>query len=136
VRDDKLAQQVAQIALSDEIPLQAVSLRTDMVGVLTDYHPILGWKTFTENSDTLLKPFGNLGPLIIAQYLPQGYWNAVPLKELEDWIRAHVPAEMEPNIARGMEMARFQVALKKVLVPAADSYLQAKYGTKFGLLDN
>ena len=126
VRDPKLAEQAAQIALSGEIPAQADSLRLQLIGALTGYHPALGWKTFTEHSEALLKPLSNFAPFVVAQYMPQGFWNATPLDQLETWISAHVPAEMAPNVARGMEAARFQVALKKALVPAADGYLQAK----------
>ncbi len=65
----------------------------------------------------------------MAQYLPQVFWNAVPLDQLETWVKANVPAEMAPNIARGMEAARFQVALKTSLMSAADNYLHANSGT-------
>ena len=126
VRDPGLADQAVQIALSNEIPAQAASLRLRLIGALTDYHPSLGWKTFTAHNDTLMKPFSTFAPQIMAQSIPQGFWNAIPLDELEAWIKAHVPAEMAPEIARGMDAARFQVALKKTLVPATDSYLQAR----------
>ncbi|MGH8202801.1 MAG: M1 family metallopeptidase [Steroidobacteraceae bacterium] len=128
VRDPGLADEAAQIALSDEIPAQAAALRFQMIGRLTDYHPALGWKTFTNHSDALMKPFGALAPLAIAQYAPPFFWNAAPLDQLEAWIKAHVPSEMAPNVARGMEAARFQVAIKKMLVPAVDAYARAKYG--------
>jgi hypothetical protein len=45
---------------------------------------------------------------------------------MEAWVRAHVPAEMEPQIRKGMEGARFRVQQKQVLVPAADGYLAGK----------
>ena len=128
VRDTKLAEQAVQIALSDEIPAQAGTLRIEILGAL-DYHPSLAWKTFTENSEKLLKPFGPFAPQIIAEGVPGEFWNTVPLDQLEAWIKAHVPAGMAPEIARGMEAARFQVALKQALVPAADNYLQTKSRT-------
>jgi len=131
VRDPKLADQAVQIALSDEIPAQATSLRLMLIRALTSGdHTSLGWKTFTEHSEALLKPYSNFAPLIIAQYAPQWFWNAAPLDQLEAWIEAHVPAEMAPVIARGMEVARFQLALKNVLVSAADSFLQTKSGAE------
>jgi aminopeptidase N len=128
MRDPKLAEQAMPIALSDEIPTQADSLRLEMIGALTDWHPLLAWNTFTTNSDMLLKPFGPFALQIVARYIPQGYWNAVPLDQIEAWVKAHVPAEMAPEIARGMDEAQFQVALKKVLVPATDNYLQVMSG--------
>jgi len=126
VRDPKLAKEAVQIALSDEIPVQAASLRLRLVGALAEWHPLMGWNTFTANSDMLLKPFSTFAPLIMTRYVPPGYWNAVPLDQIEAWVKAHVPAEMAPELTRGMDAARFQVALKKALVPAMDSYLQAR----------
>jgi aminopeptidase N len=125
VRDPRLADQAVQITLSDEIPAQAATLRLWMIAAVSDWHPLLGWNTFTGHSDMLMKPFSPFAPQMMARYVPLGFWNAVPLDQIEAWIKAHVPAEMAPEIARGMEAARFQVALKKALVPATDSYLQA-----------
>ena len=60
----------------------------------------------------------------MARSVPEDFWNAAPLDEIETWIKAHVSAEMAPELARGMETARFKVALKKALVPAADGCVQ------------
>ena len=130
VRDAKLADEAVQIALSNEIPPQAATLHMYLIGALADYHAALSWKTFTDHSDALMKPFGFAATLFMAQYMPQLFWNAVPLDQLETWIKAHVPLQMPPNLARGMEAAAFQVALKKLLVPAADAYVQAKDSAK------
>jgi aminopeptidase N len=125
MRDPKLAEQAVPIALSDEIPAQAASLRVWLIAALSEWHPLSGWNTFTAHSDMLMKPFSTFAPQMMARYVPLGYWNAMPLDQIEAWVKAHVPAEMAPELARGMEAARFQVALKKALVPATDSYLQA-----------
>jgi len=52
------------------------------------------------------------------------YWNGVPLSDIEAWVRAHVPSEMEPYVERGMDTARFRFAEKKMLVAATDAYLR------------
>ena len=124
VRDPQLADRAAQIALSDEIPAQAGSLRLSLLGALTDYHPALGWRTFTEHSDAVMKPFSNFAPQMLALHVPSVFWNAAPLDQIETWVKAHLSAEMGPEIARGMDAARFQVAVKNRLVPAVDRYLQ------------
>lgn len=126
VRDPKLAEQAAQVALSDEIPAQAAAIRLHLIGRLSDWHPLLGWNTFTGHNETLMKPLSNFAPQIMAQSMPEIFWNAAPLDEIEAWVRAHVSAEMAPQLARGMDTARFRVALKKALVPAADGYVQAQ----------
>jgi aminopeptidase N len=126
VRDPTLAQQVAQIALSKEIPPQDVMLRMAMITGLRIEHPQLAWETFADQQQMLLAPQGNLAPLILAQYVPRFFWNSQPLDQLESWLKAHVPPAMTDNIAKGMQSARFKVTEKEALVPAADSYLAAR----------
>jgi aminopeptidase N len=124
VRDPILAQQAAQIALSAEIPPQADSLRLELLQGLAGRHQRLSWQMFIDNSERLLKPFATNAPLIVAQYVPEAYWNEIPLAEVEAWVRGHVPAEFGPNVDRGMEGARFRLAEKGMLVRDADAYLQ------------
>jgi aminopeptidase N len=71
----------------------------------------------------LLSPQGQLAPLVMAQYVPQYLWDSLPPEQLETWIKAHVPAQMADNVAKGMEAARFKVSEKQMLVAAADEYL-------------
>lgn len=42
------------------------------------------------------------------------------------WLKAHVRAEMGPQIEKGMEGARFRLTQKQALVPEADAYLAAR----------
>jgi aminopeptidase N len=122
-RDPKLAEQVAQIALASELPPQEIQLRQGMIGALRQEHPELGWKTFANNVDTLMSPAGAMAPLFEAEFVPQAFWNSLPPDQMEAWIRARVPAEMNDYIEKGMEGARFQYSQKKALVPAADAYV-------------
>ena len=125
VRDPQLAAQAAQLALSSELPPQAVQLRLGMILGLARDHPELAWASFTNNADTLLSPFPSFAPLLIAQYVPETFWDSVPLDQLEAWVRAHVPAEMSDNVDRGMESARFLLSEKHTVVPAADAYVHS-----------
>ncbi len=125
-RDPKLAEQVAGIALSSELPPQDIQLRLLMIGTLRQEHPQLGWSTYSDHAEMLMSPFGNLAPLFEAQFVPQFFWNSLPPDEIEAWIRAHVPAEMNDYIEKGMEGARFQYSRKQELVPAADAYVAGR----------
>jgi aminopeptidase N len=125
VRDDALAEQAAHIALSQELPAQMAMARPQLVFILDDQHPHLSWSTFSDNVDALMAPFPQFAPLIIAQYVPRGYWDTVPLEQLEAWVRAHVPAEMSGNVARGMDSARFLLSEKQSLVPEVDAYVRS-----------
>ena len=126
VRDPKLAQDAAQLALSKDIPPQETSLRMGMIRSLRDEHPQLAWQIFTANEKVLLQSSGNLEPLMLAQYVPQTFWNSLPLDQLKTWILAHVPKEMAPNVQKGMDGAKFKVDTKQALVPAADAYVKSR----------
>ena len=126
MRDAGLGGEAAKIALDPEIPPQEIQLRLGMLGTLRAEHPRLAWSTFNNKAAELLSSFGNLVPLFEAQFVPQVFWNSVPLDEMEAWIKAHVPAEMGPQIQKGMEGARFQYTQKQALVPAADAYLAGR----------
>jgi aminopeptidase N len=123
VRDPQLAAAAARIALSDEIPRQAATARLNLVLELAGDQPQLAWATFTGNVDAVMTPYANLGPMILARHCPETFWKSVPLDQLEAWMKAHVPEEMSPNVARGMETARFKLDEKAALVQAADRYI-------------
>ena len=126
VSDPALAARAAAIVLSDEIPKQADGVRFGLVASLADQHPALAWSTFRAHSERLLAPQQPFGPMILAQYSPEIFWQAAPLDEMEAWLKGQVPADMAPNLARGMESARLQLAQKARLAQAADAFLGAK----------
>jgi aminopeptidase N len=121
VGDPQLAAQAAQIALSPELPPQAARWRLALVVRLAREHGPLAFRTFTDHAQTLLSPNPKYAPLITAQYVPAWFWDAVPLDQLEAWVRAQLPEQMAPNIARGMETARFRLSEKYALLAEADS---------------
>jgi aminopeptidase N len=120
VRDPQLAEQAAQIIFSSEIPPQAIQARLQMVAALAEEHPALGWHMFSEHAHDLLASQGTFEPLMEAQYVPQMFWDSAPLGEIESWVRGKVPAEMAPEMERGMTAARLKVSEKKLLVQEAD----------------
>jgi aminopeptidase N len=129
-RDPKLASQAANIAVGPEIPPQLLMLRLQMFFVMSQEQPKLAWSTFNGNMATLLSPLGSLAPLVEAQYVPQIFWDALPPDEMQAWLKAHVPPEMAPQVAKGMESARFEVAQKAQLVPEAEAYVAARADTR------
>ena len=125
-KDPKLAHEATDIALSPELPPQAIQLRLQMIGTVRQQHPQLGWATFSGHAEMLLSPFGNLAPLFIAQYVPQLFWDSITPDAMEAWIHARVPAEMNDNVQKGMDGARFRYSRRQQLVPAADAYLKRR----------
>jgi aminopeptidase N len=126
VRDPKLAAQSAQIALSKELPPQDVDLPLEMIAQLQEEQPKLAWDSFAENQERLLAPMGALAPVILTQYMPEMFWNSLPPDQLQAWLKAHVPADMNDNVERGMQAVRFKVSEKAALVPAVDAYLASR----------
>ncbi|MDE2081202.1 MAG: M1 family metallopeptidase [Burkholderiales bacterium] len=126
VADPALAAQAGAIALGSEIPPQAAALRIQLLFGLADLHPQLAWKLLTDNTPVLLRPIQPFGDFVLAQYVPEVFWNAQPLDTLQAWVRAHVPPALAPNVARGMESARFRLSEKTVLAQAADRYVAAR----------
>jgi len=122
VADPALAARAGSIALSAEIPPQEASVRLRLIAQLAGRHPALAWHSFRDNADMLLAPFPKYAPLMTAQQVPETYWEVVPAEEVELWVRARLPAEMAPNIARGLESARLRREEKAALVPAADAW--------------
>ncbi len=123
VGDAALAQRAARIALSAEIPPQQELRRLRLVGQLIDRHPALAWTTFRDNADRLLAANPKYAPLITAETVPEAYWEGASPQEIEAWVRARLPAEMAPNIARGMESLNGRRAERAALVPEADAWM-------------
>jgi aminopeptidase N len=124
VRDPQLAPQVVQIALSDELPPQANTLARRLVFAVAREHPQLSWEAYRGNLAQLMKSTASVEQSVrIAEQTPAVYWDAVPLDELEAWVRTKIPAEAADNLARAMESARFLSKQKRSLVKSADAYL-------------
>jgi aminopeptidase N len=132
VRDPDLARQVVQIALSDELPPQSNSLGRRLILGLAREHPRLSWDTYIANQDQLMKSLSSTDrPLRVAQQTPVVYWDALPLDQLEAWVRANIPKGVSDNLARGMETAHHLADQKLALVKAADMYLaSAKHAAR------
>ena len=132
VRDPDLARQVVQIALSDELPPQSNSLGRRLIFGLAREHPRLSWDTYIANQDQLMKSLSSTDrPLRVAQQTPVVYWDALPLDQLEAWVRANIPKGVSDNLARGMETAHHLADQKLALVKAADMYLaSAKHAAR------
>jgi hypothetical protein len=58
--------------------------------------------------------------------MPEMFWNSLPPDQLQAWLKAHVPADMNDNVERGMQAVRFKVSEKAALVPAVDAYLASR----------
>jgi aminopeptidase N len=126
VRDPNLAQQAIDIALSEEVPPQAESIRFPLMLTAADRNPTLAWTGFRDHVDLVMRTYPQYRPLYLSQYVPENMWNGVPPDDLEAWLKARVPSEMLPNLSRGMQAARFKLSMKLQMVAAADAYLGSR----------
>jgi hypothetical protein len=111
------------------VPPQAAMLRVRLVLRLAARFHRLSWDALTANRERLMQPFPSNSTLILGQMVPEVYWDSLPLAQLEAWVRANVPAEAAETIERGMETARFKLAEKHALIPAADAFIKAQAGS-------
>ena len=98
--------------MSPEIPPQAESLRLWLVFALSEAHQQLAWNAYVEHLDTLLAPHQPSGPLYHCAVQPGDVLAFRAARELESWVKGHLPEEMAADVARGMETARFKLAEK------------------------
>ena len=124
VADPKLAAEVASIALSADLPPQANDLPFSMLFGLAQRHPELSWNAYSHTDKDLFAQFGPEAPVILAQSIPQVYWRAAPLPEIDAWLGARVPKELATAREHYMDQARLRVAERTALLPAADRYVQ------------
>ncbi len=129
VRDPTLADEAAPIIFSAEIPPQAFQARLQMLGALAQEHPALGWRLFSQHAHELLASQGNMEALVEAQYVPQIFWNSAPLDEIEAWVRGKVPAEMAPEMERGMAAAHRKIDEKALLIREADALTDERHAS-------
>jgi len=124
VGDPQLANQVAQLALSKEIPPQEPTMPMQMLFSLAGRNPQIAWHAYRDSKQDLFRAFGPEGPVVLVQYTPRVYWAAAPPGEIEAWMRARAPKELGAQVDHGMERARQQIAERDALLPAADRYVR------------
>ncbi len=126
VRDPTLAERAAQIAVSTEIPAEDLQIRFELLAELAQEHPQVAWRTFSARASSLLAPWGTYQPYMLAREVPLTFSDALAPAELESWIRSQLPAEMAPEIARGIESARFEHSEHEALRSEAERFLESR----------
>ena len=123
VRDPKLAEEALALLLTSEIPPQAAGIRAGLVANAAKANPQLAWRFYQAHSAELLSSRSVFERMLSLANVPETFWNAAPLGEIEAWVNGHEPPDARPYVARAMERARFQLALKERVVAAADAFV-------------
>ncbi|HEX3463600.1 MAG TPA: M1 family metallopeptidase [Candidatus Elarobacter sp.] len=128
VRDPKLMQQALAIVMSPEIPPQAAGIRARLVSAMEPNAPQTVWQFYKLHADELNASRSEFEAALAIANVPNAFWDAAPLTELQAFVTAHErPAPPAPFVARAIESARFSLALRDRLVPAADAYVRAEH---------
>jgi aminopeptidase N len=123
VRDPKLVQQTLEILMSPEIPPQAASMRGRTITAMAPNNPQVVWQFYQAHVNELQGSQSEFQRALSIANVPSSFWNAAPLTELEAFVKAHERGAPQQFVARAMERARFSLALRDRLVPAADAYV-------------
>lgn len=118
VSNPDLAKRAANVLINEPLPKEAESLRLTLLIELSGMHPTLAWQVLAAHTSLILAPFQPFDTVYLAQELPPALWDAIPLDEMETWIKARVPADLAPGLARGMETARWSVKQRQFLINA------------------
>jgi aminopeptidase N len=125
VHDPKLVQQALEILMSPEIPPQAAGVRSRLITEMAPNSPQVVWRFYKTHADELNASRSEFQRALAIANVPNAFWNAAPLDELEAFVKTNGAPAPAQFVARAMEEARFSLALRARLVPAADAYAAA-----------
>ena len=123
--DPKLAQQALEIVMSSELPPQAAGVRGRLIAAAAPNNPQLVWRFYQAHVDELNASRSEFERALAVANAPSEFWNAAPLTELAAFVQARERNAPALYVNRAMERARFSLALRDRLVPAADAYVTA-----------
>lgn len=126
VRDPSLMRQALAAIMSPEIPPQAAGVRMRLITAMEPNDPAQVWAFYKQHLDELNASRSEFERALSVASSPGTFWDAAPLDELQSFVAAHDASAPAPFVARGMESARFALALRDRLVPAADAYVAAQ----------
>jgi aminopeptidase N len=124
VEDPKLVEQALEIMMSSELPPQMAGQRAPLIVAMAQNNPPVVWRFYKAHVDELNANRSEFSRALAIANVPQSFWNAAPLDELEAFVKAKGQPAPAQFVARAMERARFNLALKARLVPATDAYVK------------
>jgi aminopeptidase N len=126
VRDPKLAEQALAILVSGEIPPQQRNRRTRSIAAVAQWNPQLAWAFFRAHAAELTTSMSQFEKMLgLANSEPAAYWDAASPDEIEAWLRANLPPQSGPYIAKGIARARTDGAIRAHLRDEARTYFAA-----------
>ena len=118
-----MPKRMRMLALGNQLPPQANYLPLELVLGVANRHQQLAWQAYAGHVDHLLAFNPMFASLTIAHATPQIFWSGISLTDLEAFMRSHVPANMAPEVERGMQSAKMRLRRREILVRETDAWL-------------
>ena len=126
VQNATLAAKALDAIVTDSLPPQLQNSKLRFVFAAAETNPQISWHFLRTHTNQLMGSFSRLDrALYLAERLPDVYNGAVPLSEIEAWLRTQSPPAAEPYIRRGLAAARVKLAQRNRLRTEVTAYLNA-----------
>jgi aminopeptidase N len=124
VLDPALAAETLALTLGNELSTSEAARNVALVAA--SEHPDLAWAFTKANTDALLKRTTFFGRNVYLPGIAQASTNAVRATELEELVRAKLPADAFAEAAKGADLIRLRALMKQRELPAIDSWIKER----------
>ncbi len=124
VLDPALAAETLALTLGDELSTSEAARNVAVVAA--GEHPDLAWEFAKANTDALLKRTTFFGRNVYLPGIAQASTNAARATELEELVRAKLPADAFAEAAKGADLIRLRALMKQRELPAIDAWIKER----------
>jgi len=123
-KDPALAQRSLQASLS--LPPQFSSFAPFIVYIVGQDHPEMAWAFLQKNNAKLFSSLSEFDRIPYITIIAGSFWRGVPADQIEQYIKANVPAAASAQIAKTMEDVHLQLEHRDRLVPQIDAFVKTQ----------
>jgi len=123
-KDPELAQRSLRAALS--LPPQFSSFAPIIVYIVGQDHPETAWAFLQKNNAKLFGGLSEFDRIPYITIIAGSFWRGVPAGDIEQYMKANVPAAASAQIAKTMEDVHLQLEHRDRLLPQIDAFVKAQ----------
>ncbi len=124
VLDPALAAETLALTLGKELSTSEAARNVALVAA--NEHPDLAWEFTQANTDALLQRTTFFGRNVFLPGIAQASTNAARATELEELVRAKLPADAFAEAAKGADLIRLRALMKQRELPAIDAWIKER----------
>ncbi len=124
VLDPALAAETLALTLGDE--LSTTEAARNVAAVAANEHPDLAWAFAKANTDALLQRTTFFGRNTYLPGIAQASTDATRATELEELVRAKLPADAFAEAAKGADLIRLRALMKQRELPVIDAWVKER----------